>query len=149
MSVPLSVILDRKGTSVATVSPRASVEDATAALAEHNVGALVVSSDGRAVEGILSERDIVRELARRGCDCLHGPVRDVMSTDVHTCGPDATVDDLMATMTQHRIRHVPVLQNGVLAGLVSIGDVVKSRLDELELQAETLEQYVLGTGPLV
>lgn len=145
MSVRVSVILKRKGGDVVTVAPDASLSTAAAALTEHNIGALVVSADGRTVDGIVSERDIVRCVARFGPQCLEGPVSEVMSTEVLTCEPDSPVDDLMATMSGRRIRHMPVVDNGVLAGMISIGDVVKSRLDQLELQAEALERYITGS----
>src|SRR5688500_11237275 len=97
---------------------------AAEAMSANNIGALVVSSDGRAVEGVISERDVVRDLARRGTGAVKRTVADLMSTDVTTCTPEATVDDLMSTMTSNRIRHVPILEDGVLAGIISIGDVV-------------------------
>ncbi len=145
MSIHVSCILNSKGREVATIRSDASLAAAADKLAHHNVGALVVSPDGRAVEGILSERDLVRRLARLGAECLQGTVAEVMISDVTTCTPDDTCDDLMKTMTQGRFRHMPVLENGQLAGIISIGDVVKSRLDELEVQAQTLEQYVTNS----
>lgn len=146
MAVRISVILDRKGTGVVTIPPDAMLLAAADAMSEHNIGALVVSSDGRSVEGIVSERDLVRELARRGTGAVKQTVADLMSTEVTTCGPDATVDDLMAAMTAKRIRHVPIVDDGVLTGIVSIGDVVKVRLDELEVEKQSLEEYVTGAG---
>lgn len=145
MSISVSCILNGKGREVAIIAPDASALDAADQLARHNVGALVVSTDGRTVDGIVSERDLVRQLGTFGTRCLEGSVADVMSTDVITCTPAATCDELMKTMTQGRFRHVPVVEDGALAGIISIGDVVKSRLDELELQAETLEQYVTNS----
>ena len=146
MSVPVSVILAHKGSEVATVTADTPVSAVIAELARRGVGALVVSPDGRAVEGIVSERDLVRRLAEFGVECLDHPVADAMSLDVITCTPETTCDELMVTMTRRRFRHVPVVVAGELAGLVSIGDVVKSRLDELEVQATTLEQYVTGSS---
>lgn len=146
MAVHISLILERKGTGVVTIKPGAMLLAAAGAMSEHNIGALVVSSDGTTVEGIVSERDVVRELARRGTGAVKQTVADLMSTDVTTCGPDATVDDLMSTMTKQRIRHVPIIDNGALVGIVSIGDVVKVRLDELEVEKESLEQYVTGAS---
>ena len=146
MALHVSVILERKGNDVVTVKPDAMLLAAAEAMSKHNIGALVVSSDGKKVEGIVSERDLVRDLARLGTAAVKRTVADIMSTDVTTCSPDATLDDLMATMTQHRIRHVPILVDDALAGIVSIGDVVKNRLDELEVEKESLEQYVTGTG---
>ena len=144
MSVRVAVILNRKGAEVVTVPPGASLLQATRLLAQHRVGALVVSPDGRTAAGILSERDIVRHLARVGEPRLQTAVAEVMTADVTTCTRDTTVDELMATMTTQRVRHVPVVEGGELAGIVSIGDVVKSRLDELELRAQALQQYVSG-----
>ncbi len=146
MTVQIGAILNRKGTDVVTIQPDATIDQAARRLQEHDIGALVVSSDGEHVEGIISERDIVRQLATRGAECLELPVREVMTTEVQTCGRDATADDLMATMTTRRIRHVPVFEEGRLAGIVSIGDVVKSRMDELEIKAGALEDYVTGSG---
>lgn len=145
MSIRVSCILNSKGREVATIRADASLAAAAEKLADHNVGALVVSPDGRSVEGILSERDLVRRLARLGPECLRGTVADVMITEVTTCTPNDTCDDLMKTMTRGRFRHTPVLERGELAGIISIGDVVKSRLDELEMQAEALEQYVTNS----
>ena len=144
MSLQVSVILERKGAEVFTIAPDAMLLAAADELNKHRIGALIVSSDGRTPEGIVSERDVVRELARLGTGAVKRSVGEIMSTSVSTCTPDTTIDELMATMTEHRIRHVPVLVDGALAGIVSIGDIVKSRLDELEVQSATLEQYVTG-----
>ena len=145
MTVHIAVILDRKGADVATIAPDATLADATARLAEHNIGALVVSRDGQTVEGMLSERDIVRNLAGAATeDVLSLRVADVMSTEVTTCTRESTADELMATMTNSLIRHVPVVEDGRLAGIVSIGDVVKSRMDELEIETVSLQEYVMG-----
>lgn len=145
MTVAVSTLLERKGADVVTVAPDVPLLSATRAMADNGIGALVVSSDRRVVDGILSERDLVRCVASRGPGCLELPVSDVMTREVWACTLATTVDDLMATMTERRIRHMPVVVDGVLAGIVSIGDVVKSRLDELEFQAEVLEQYVTGS----
>ncbi len=145
MSVPVSVIVDRKGSEVVTIPAEASLLTAAEMLTTHNIGALVVSSDGRTVEGVISERDLARQVARVGAAALDLTVAEAMTTDVTTCVPASTVDDLMATMTHRRIRHVPVVVDGRLAGIVSIGDIVRARLDELELQAQALEQYVTGS----
>ena len=146
MAMHISTILERKGRDVITIRPDAMLLQAAEAMSKHNIGALVVSPDGQAVAGIVSERDLVRDLARLGTGAVKRTVADVMSTDVTTCGPDATVDELMAAMTDRRIRHVPILDSGALAGIVSIGDVVKMRLDELEVEKESLEQYVTGSS---
>jgi CBS domain-containing protein len=126
---------------VITIRPDATVRELLTVLAEHNVGALVVSSDGRHLEGIVSERDVVRALAERE-DLLASPVSSIMTHDVQTCEGDHPVDDLMKVMTEHRIRHVPVLSDGELVGVISIGDVVKNRLKELEFERDQLDSYV-------
>ena len=135
-------LLRRKGAEVATVDATTSVRTALALLAEHGVGALVVSQDGRRVDGIVSERDVVRALHERGAGLLADPVSSVMTAQVHTCVPGAGVEELARTMTQHRVRHVPVVEGGALVGIVSIGDVVKARLDELEDERAQLVDYI-------
>jgi CBS domain-containing protein len=135
-------LLRRKGADVATVGADARLRTALALLAEHGVGALVVSADGRRVDGIVSERDIVRALHQRGAELLADPVSSVMTAQVHTCVPAAGVEELARTMTEHRVRHVPVVDDGVLVGIVSIGDVVKARLDELEEERAQLVGYI-------
>ena len=146
MAVHVSMILERKGRDVITIKPDAMLLAAAEAMSKNNIGALVVTSDGQTVDGVVSERDLVRDLARLGTGAVKHTVADVMSTAVTTCTPDATVNELMATMTEHRIRHVPIVADGALAGIVSIGDVVKTRLDELEVEKESLEQYVTGAS---
>lgn len=136
-------ILARKGAEVATVTPQSTVRDAVAALARHNVGALVVSPDGSQVAGIMSERDVVRRLATDGAAVLDRPVEAIMKRDVMTCAPTTSCDDLMETMTEGRFRHVPVVEDG-LVGIVSIGDVVKVRIDELATEREQLAGYIAG-----
>ena len=138
----ISRLLDRKGSYVATVRSTASIIDAVHELANRSIGALVVSDDGRAIAGIISERDVVRAVNQFGAAILDSPVRMIMSDDVTSCSPDDVVDSLMSTMTDRRIRHIPVLSNGALVGIVSIGDLVKTRLDELEQEREALEQYI-------
>jgi CBS domain-containing protein len=145
MSVRVSVILDRKGAGVATIPPDATVIDALRALADHDVGALVVSAAGDTVDGIISERDIVRRLAEDGQAALTAPVKDVMTADVRTCGPDETSDAVMEVMTTHRGRHLPVVVDGRLAGIVSIGDVVKAQIDELTFEKESMQSYISGS----
>lgn len=138
----ISSLLRRKGHEVATIDGSESVRAALAMLADRGIGALVVSSDGRRVEGILSERDVARGLHERGAPLLTQPVSSVMTSPVHTCPSDASVHSLAQTMTDHRFRHVPVVDDGVLVGIVSIGDVVKARLDELEEERKQLVDYI-------
>ncbi len=142
----ISTILTRKGSEVHTVNSGATLKEAADLLAEHGIGALVVTGTDRPVAGIISERDIVRELARSGGAAVDRTVADVMTTEVHTCEPTATVDELSRTMTERRIRHVPIVDGGQLVGIVSIGDVVKSRLVQLEIQTEAMEAYVTGSA---
>lgn len=137
-------VLETKGHAVSTVPPTASVADALAALRTHNIGALVVSDDGSTPAGIISERDVVRALASDGAAMLERPVEQLMTTDLATCGRRTTVDELMRLMTDRRIRHVPVVEEGRLVGIVSIGDVVKSRIDELQEEADTLHDYLVS-----
>ena len=126
---------------VVTITPDAEVRDLIALLAEHNVGALIVSSDGSTVEGIVSERDVVRHLHHDGT-VVNNTVGAIMTTTVETCAPDTLLDDLMKTMTEHRVRHVPVVDDGRLVGIVSIGDVVKHRIDQLQFERDQLDSYV-------
>jgi len=134
-------VLRSKGSSVATVTPETTVTELIAGLAEHNIGAMVVvGPDG--VVGIVSERDVVRKLHERGTELMHRPVSEIMTTVVATCTPDDSVDDLSALMTDNRVRHVPVVENGQLAGIVSIGDVVKKRMEELTDEQEQLHAYI-------
>jgi len=142
----VSAILKANDRAVVTVPPDASVEAAVRMMDEHDVGALPVSNDGRTLAGIVSERDVVRQIARVGPSCLALPVAELMTAGVTTCSPETTVDELMATMIGQRIRHLPVLVAGSLVGVVSIRDVVQSRLDELEMQTQALEQYVTGSS---
>ncbi|MDP9862011.1 CBS domain-containing protein [Streptosporangium brasiliense] len=125
-----------------TIRPEATVTELLAVLAAHNIGAVVVSEDGSSIAGIVSERDVVRRLDDRGAGVLTAPVSSIMTTDVHTCPPTANVDDLRQTMTTHRIRHVPVMDGGRLAGIVSIGDVVKSAIESLETEKAYLVDYL-------
>jgi len=141
-TMQISAILKSKSPSVATIGQDVTVATAVAELARHNVGALVVSSDGQTVDGIISERDITRALERFGGAVLDKPVRMIMSSEVRTVSPDEEVESVAVMMTEHRIRHVPVLKEGVLAGIVSIGDVVKSRIEELEQDRDALFKYI-------
>jgi CBS domain-containing protein len=138
----ISAVLKSKGSSVTTIGPDATVAAAVAEMARDNVGALVVSSDGQTVEGIVSERDVTRALESFGGALLDKPIRLIMSSEVRTASPDENIESLAVMMTEYRIRHVPVLEDGVLAGIVSIGDVVKSRIEELEEDRDALLQYI-------
>jgi CBS domain-containing protein len=142
----IAEVLRRKGSLVATVTPDSSVAVAVGRLAEHGVGALVVSVDGAHIDGIVSERDVVRHLHHAGARLLDERVRTIMTVDVRTCSPNDTVDDLMVVMTEHRIRHLPVVEGEALVGIVSIGDVVKSRIGDLEGERNDLIAYVTRGG---
>ena len=136
-------ILDRKGRDVATITPDSPVRAAVEQLGSANVGALVVSTDGQTVSGILSERDVVRRLASTGPALLDEPVSTIMQADVLTCTGSDPVDDLMHRMTEHRIRHLPVVDDQAhLVGIISIGDVVKTHVDALETEREQLVDYI-------
>lgn len=137
----VSVLLQTKGPEVVSVAPTASVAQVLLVLDEHRIGAVVVA-DGPTIEGVLSERDVVRALARRGAAVLDEPARSLMTVEVVTCQPDTTVGELMATMTERRIRHVPVVVRGELVGLVSIGDVVKHHIATLEQESQAIHDYI-------
>jgi CBS domain-containing protein len=137
----IKALLQAKGAEVVTVSREATVSDLVALLAEHNIGAVVVTGDGDDVAGIVSERDVVRRLTD-GPEVLERPVGDIMTSEVQSAQPHQTVHELARLMTEHRVRHVPVMEDGALIGIVSIGDVVKSRIDELEFERDQLESYV-------
>ncbi len=140
--VQISEILKRKGSAVVTIGQEETVAAAVAEMARSNVGALVVSRDGRAVEGIVSERDVARALDSLGGALLDEPVLTIMTSEVRAVSPDDEVEALAVIMTEHRMRHVPVLQGEALVGIVSIGDVVKSRIEELEQDREALFRYI-------
>jgi CBS domain-containing protein len=143
----ISDILRSKGQdgtdAVFSIGPDQTVHELIGLLAEHRIGALVVGS-GTDVVGIVSERDVVRKLHQLGAPALDAPVRDLMTSPAQTCAPTDPVDEIAETMTTRRFRHMPVMENGVLVGVVSIGDVVKNRIRELEIDRNTLEQYVTG-----
>ena len=138
-------ILAAKGNSVFTAPPTATVADIVATLQERNIGSIVISDDGARVLGIVSERDIVRDLALHGSSVLTRHVSDVMTPNVVTCSVGDSVNDLMSTMTAKRIRHLPVVDRGRLCGVISIGDVVKYRLEEVESEANAMREYI-ATG---
>ncbi|KAA0235328.1 MAG: Inosine-5'-monophosphate dehydrogenase [Acidimicrobiales bacterium] len=134
-------ILSRKGSSVATIGRHDTVKDVIDSLEAHGIGALVVIEADQII-GIISERDVVRGLTAHGPGLLGHPVAEVMTREVMTCTPRDSIDHLMATMTERRIRHLPVLSEGRLAGIVSIGDIVKYRVDELELENNRMHEYI-------
>ncbi|MFV2039577.1 MAG: CBS domain-containing protein [Acidimicrobiales bacterium] len=139
----VSELLDDKGDLVVTVHPDTSLEQAAKQLARYGFGVLVASEDGKVVSGILSERDIVRKIAEVGAPGLKVKTRSIMTRKVHTCTPDHTVDDLMRLMTEHRFRHVPVVdEEEHVCGLVSMSDLVKRRVTELEAEAEMLQNMI-------
>jgi CBS domain-containing protein len=139
----VDTILTSKGSDVATIDQRASLADAVARLRDLRIGALVVSDDGRHIDGIVSERDVVRALASHGASALGRTVASVMSSTVVTCHRADSVDQLMALMTERRIRHLPVVDDeAVLLGIISIGDVVKARLGQLENENQALTEYI-------
>jgi CBS domain-containing protein len=138
-------ILKAKGSEVATIDPYDTVEVASQRLAERGIGALVVSRDGRRPEGILSERDIARGVAVHGPRLGAMPVSALMSVEVVTCRPGDDIADIMAVMTARRMRHLPVMENGRMCGIVSIGDAVKARLGEIEQEAASLREYIVNS----
>jgi CBS domain-containing protein len=134
-------VLRSKGGAVATIRPDATVAELLAGLAERNIGAMVVVGD-RGLEGIVSERDVVRQLHAQGSSVLDRPVSKIMTSVVATCAKSDSIDAVSALMTENRVRHVPVLDNDQLIGIVSIGDVVKNRIDELVSEHAQLQSYI-------
>ena len=135
------IIRAKPSKDVVTIAPDATVRDLIRLLGEHNVGALIVSSDGSAVDGIVSERDVVRHLLDSD-DILDGSVSAIMTVDVATAEPSTSLDEMRALMTERRIRHVPVVSDGRLTGIISIGDVVKAAMDQLQFERDQLDNYV-------
>jgi CBS domain-containing protein len=143
--VHVHAILKEKPTEgVVTIAPGASLTEAVKLLSEKRIGAVVVSPDGKRVAGILSERDIVRELGRRGVGCLGDTVDAVMTTKIVSCAPADSVDEIMQKMTDGRFRHMPVMEGATMVGVISIGDVVKARLSELAMEKDALEGMIKG-----
>jgi CBS domain-containing protein len=140
----VETILRNKGDWVATIRPDATIGDAVETLNRERIGALVVSKDRDNVDGMLSERDIVAALGEYGRDLLSRQVHEIMTRNVITCDPADTVQELMAEMTNRRFRHIPVVREGRLRGIVSIGDLVKNRLDEVEFEANSLRSFIAG-----
>ncbi len=139
-------IVSVSGADVATAPPDATIADAAKLLKERNVGALVIVTEDGQLAGILSERDLVRGLPDHGADLLALKVKDRMTAEVTTCNPDDRIDGIMKLMTEGRFRHLPVVEEGKLVGIISIGDVVKSRLEELESETTTLREYIAGSA---
>ena len=132
-----------KGKRVETISASASIHDLVNILNTHHIGALVVSNDGKRIDGIVSERDVVRAMPGKLDQLVGMHVRDIMTVDVHTCTPDSTAAELMKMMTEHRIRHVPVVnEEGTLISIVSIGDIVKNYVSELNSESQALRDYM-------
>jgi CBS domain-containing protein len=142
----ISDVIRAKGNAVVTVQPDMDVRALLAVLAEHRIGAVVVSSDGTTVDGIVSERDIVRALADRGAAVISEPVSAIMTTEVQTCTPESPVVELMSVMTHGRFRHVPVVVDDRLVAIVSIGDIVKNRVGELEIERDSLTSYITSAA---
>lgn len=141
----VSHILQAKGRTVTTARPADSVKHVAEILAKRRIGAVIISGDGTSIDGIVSERDIVRVVAEQGAAALSGPVSAIMTRPVKTCSEDDSETELMAMMTQSRIRHLPVLTQGKLAGMISIGDVVKFRVEAIERDAAAMKDYIAGS----
>ena len=141
----ISDVIRSKGDQVVTISADATIGDLVALLAEHGIGAVVVAPEGSdEIFGIVSERDVVRALPAGGADSLRQPVSSIMTAQVHTCDPDDEIEAVARQLTDRRIRHLPVVVDGRLAGIVSIGDVVKHRIDELQTERDHLTTYISG-----
>lgn len=139
----VTAILKSKGRNVVLATPATTLEEIAGKLAAHRIGAIVVTEAGK-VHGIISERDIIKAIAERGVGCMLEPVSRSMTRSVQTCDADDTLDELMAKMTTGRFRHLPVLEDGKLAGIVSIGDVVKHHIAEVEMEASALREYIVA-----
>lgn len=138
----ISDVLRTKGSAVITVAPQETIASLLELLTQHNIGAVVVSTDGAAVDGIVSERDVVHQLHARGSELLDAPVSDIMTAKVVTCSPDDELTDIGALMTDNRFRHLPVVVDGRLVAIVSIGDIVKARMDQLATERDLYEAYI-------
>lgn len=138
------ILKSKPNQDVVTLAPGSKVSDAAKLLSERRIGTVVISADGKEALGILSERDIVRELGKRGVGCMSDKVDELMTSNVITCSPDAKTQDVMATMTEKRFRHMPVVEAGALVGLISLGDVVKAQLSELAMEKDALQGMIMG-----
>lgn len=142
----VSDILGAKGGAVISLAPDRTLAETARLLTEKRIGAILVSNDGVAIAGVISERDIIRAVARDGAAALDKAIADVMTREVVTCRPDDTIEEVMKVMTVKRIRHLPVVDGDKIAGIVTIGDVVKSRLEETEAETQVLRDYVFTRG---
>ncbi len=140
----LQILKRKSDKKVFTVTPETSIGDVVATLCARRIGAVVVSSDGKHVGGIVSERDIVRELSRRGPDCMSLAAHEVMTRTIQSCEMMDNTDAVLERMTEGHFRHMPVVENGEMIGLISIGDVVAKRLDELQMEKEALQGMIMG-----
>ncbi|ANK85853.1 MULTISPECIES: CBS domain-containing protein [unclassified Rhizobium] len=144
MTSSVKAILDLKGRDVITAGPNTTVAEAAAILSKKKIGAIVVVGMENRISGMFTERDLVHAIAKHGKDSLDQPLSQVMTSKVYRCHEETTVNELMELMTSRRFRHVPVESNGKLAGIISIGDVVKSRIAEVEREAEDIKAYIAG-----
>lgn len=144
MMLVSQILKSKADAQVMTVQPQITVAEAAAILSEKRIGTLIVSRDGSRAEGIVSERDIVREVGKRGAACLTDPVSALMTANPTTCSRTDTADQVLQTMTDGRFRHLPVVEGQVMVGLISIGDVVKARLSELSMEKSALEGMIMG-----
>lgn len=140
----VAAILKAKGRAVTTASPATTLLDISSRLAEHKIGAIVVVGDAGQVVGIVSERDVIRAIGTGGPGALGKPVGEVMTRNVVTCSGTSTIEDMMATMTQGRFRHLPVVEDGALTGIISIGDVVKHHIAEVEMELGAMRGYLVS-----
>jgi len=140
----VSAVIKRKGNTIVTITADQTISAAANLLTVNRIGAVLVVDREGGIVGIISERDIIRGVSEHGAKVLDHPVEQLMTREVQTCRPGDTIADIMGVMTRQRIRHLPVMEDGKLQGIISIGDVVKQRLDETELEVETLRGYVVG-----
>ncbi len=138
------ILKSKPDVGVISVKPTSTISDAAKLLSEHRIGTVVVSADGESLDGILSERDIVRELGKRGAGCLTDQVKDLMTAKLVTCSPSNSAIEVLEMMTEGRFRHVPVMDGDKMVGLISIGDAVKARLAELSMEKDALEGMIMG-----
>jgi CBS domain-containing protein len=142
----VATILKQKGTVIHAVSPADSVQTIVDKLSQHRIGAVLVMDRDGQLAGIVSERDVVRAMSGNAASVLKKTAADIMTAKVRTCSPSDTEADLMSLMTEHRIRHLPVMANGRIAGMISIGDIVKHRIETMEVEAEQMKSYIASAG---